>query len=205
MHIRQVTIEGYTATIEPDRTVTIDRAGELIAVGQWDEKLGVIYGDGGALTPAENAEWSAALRATPPRPMTCDEIRARIGQADMEALSHWRRLADEDSIHLGGRGRTRAQKIAAAYAWDSLSEEARAFHDAMRYAAERELVAAIRKKGISDHIDAPIDSPVDAIHAIYHLLGPSHPALDILASHELVTMYLDAVEEVELEDGERTT
>ena len=135
-------------------------------------------------------------RATPPRPMTCDEIYACIGSADREALTHWRRLADEDSIHLGGRGRTRAQMIAAAYAWDSLSETARACHEAMYYAAGRELVAAIRKAGIPDHIEAPVDSPVDAIHAIYALLGPSHPALDILASHELVTLYLDAVDEV---------
>lgn len=207
MEIRKVTLEGYTATIEPDRTVTIDRAGERIAEARWDEKRGMIYGDGGALTPAEIAEWSAALRATPPRPMTCDEIYARIGVADMELLTRWRELADEDSIHLGGRGRSRAQMIAAAYAWDSLSETARTIYFSMLYAAERELVAAIRKKGIPDHIDAPIDSPVDAIHAIYNLLGPSHPALQILSSHELVTLYLDAIQEVELEleEGERTT
>lgn len=197
MHIRQVTIEEYTATIEPDRTVTIDRAGELIAEALWDERRGMIYGDGGVLTPSEIAEWSAALRATPPRMMTCDEIRARIGYADMEALSQWRKLADEDSIHLGGRGRTRTQMNAATHAWNSLSEMARAWHDAMDYAAERELVAALRKVGIPDHVDAPADSPVDAIHAIHALLGPSHPALDILSSHELVTLYLDAIEEVE--------
>lgn len=197
MKIRQVTIEHtYTATIEPDRSVTIDRNGELIAEGRWDEKREMIYGDGGALTAAELAEFSAALRATPPRPMTCDEIRARIGYTDMEALTHWRRLADEDSIHLGGRGRTRAQMNAATHAWNSLSETARAWHDAMDYAVERELVAAIRKVGIPDHVDAPIDSPVDAINAIHALLGPSHPALVILSSHELVTLYLDAIEEV---------
>lgn len=204
MEIRQVTIGGYTATIEPDRSVTITNGGALIAEGRWDEKRG-IYGDGGALTPAEIAEWSAALRATPPRPMTCTELYFRLGHDDLEALSHWRKLADEDSIHLGGRGRTRAQKVAAAHAWDALSEEARAFHDSMYYAAERELVAAIRAVGIPDHVDAPIDSPVDAIHAIHALLGPTHLALDVLSSHELVTMYLDAVEAVELEKGERTT
>lgn len=196
MEIRQVTIGGYTATIEPDRTVTITCRGELIAEGRWDEKRG-IYGDGGALTPAEIAEWSDVLRATPHRAMTCDEIYARIGYADMESLTRWRKLADEDSIHLGGRGRTQAQKVAAAHAWDHLSEEARACYYGMSYAAERELVAAIRKKGIPDHVDAPIDSPVDAINAIHALLGPSHPALQILPSHELVTLYLDAVEEVE--------
>lgn len=135
-------------------------------------------------------------RATPPRPMTCDEIYARIGSADREALAHWRRLADEDAIYVGGRGRTRAQKLAAAYAWDALSETARAFHGAMYYAAGRELVAAIRKAGIPDHLEVPINSPLDATYAIHALLGPSHPALDILASHELVTLYLDAVEEV---------
>jgi len=135
-------------------------------------------------------------RATPPRPMTCDEIYARIGSADREALTHWRRLADEDAIYVGGRGRTRAQKIAAAYAWDSLSETARACHGAMYYAAGRELVAAIRKAGVPDHLEVPIDSPLDVIHAIHGLLGPSHPALDILAAHELVTLYLDAVAEV---------
>lgn len=199
MHIRQVTIKGptYTATIEPDGTVMIDRDGEWIAKARWDEKREMIYGDGGALTAAELTELTAALRTTPPRPMTCDEIYARIGVVDMELLTHWRRLADEDSIHLGGRGRTRAQMIAAAHAWDRLSETARAWHDAMDYAAERELVAAIRKAGIPDHVDAPIDSPVDAINAIYTLLGPSHPALQILSSHELVTLYLDALEEVE--------
>jgi len=137
--------------------------------------------------------------------MTCDEIYARIGVADMESLKHWRKLADEDSIYLGGRGRSRAQMIATAHAWDSLSETARDIYYSMSYAAERELVAAIRKKGIPDHIDAPADSPTDAIHAIYNLLGPSHPALDILSSNELVILYEDAIAEVKLEEGERTT
>jgi len=197
MEIRQVTIGGYTATIEPDRTVTITCRGELIAEARWDAKRG-IYGDGGALTPAEIAEWSDALRVALPRPMTCDEIYARIGYADMESLTHWRRLADEDSIYLGGRGRSIEQMNEAARAWDRLSETARAIYYGMSYAAEREMVARIRKAGLPDHVDAPIDSPADAIYAaICALLGPSHPALQILPANALATLYEDAIMEVQ--------
>lgn len=190
MQIRQVTIAGYTATIEPDRTVTIDRAGELIAEARWDERRGMIYGDHGALTPSEIAEWSAALRATPPRTMTCTELYNRIGDEDMEALTSWLKLANAGSVHLGGRGRSRAQIKAAADAWDRLSETAKAFHNDMHYATERELVDALREEGIPANVSSPID-------AIERLLGPIHPAWFVLSVYDLVILYEDAVAEVE--------
>ena len=122
--------------------------------------------------------------------MTCADILATLSNADRMALERWRRIGDEGSVYLGGRGDVPLEQLDDAFrAWDALSPATREAYYAMIRITTQNLVDAIRASGTPD--------TKNEIEAIRGLLGPDHPALKILPALGLVVAYWDALEQVD--------
>jgi len=121
---------------------------------------------------------------------TCADILATLSDVDRMALERWRRIGDEDSVYLGGRGDVPLEQLDDAFrAWDALSPATREAYYAMIRITTQNLVEAIRNAGIP--------KVKNEIEAIKILLGPDHPALQILPALGLVVAYWDALEQVD--------
>lgn len=117
----------------------------------------------------------------------CEDILSRLSDDDRRALEAWRRLEDQDSRFLGGRGRTREQFDEAARAWMALSPAAQRAHNSVRCLIVNELVEAIQDVGV------PEDTGRD-IEAVEALLGPDYPAYSVLPAYALVGAYKEAMD-----------
>src|SRR5690606_41432864 len=118
--------------------------------------------------------------------MTCADILATLSNADRMALERWRRIGDEGSVYLGGRGDVPLEQLDDAFrAWDALSPATREAYYAMIRITTQHLVDAIRASGIPD--------TKNELEAIRGLLGPDHPALKSLPTLGLDRPYLDAL------------
>jgi len=135
---------------------------------------------------------TAAATTTTNGRMTCADILATLSNADRMALERWRRISDEGSVYLGGRGDVPLEQLDDAFrAWDALSPATREAYYSMIRVTTQNLVDAIRDAG------AGIPKTKNEIEAIRGLLGPDHPALQILPALGLVVAYWDALEQVD--------
>lgn len=134
---------------------------------------------------------AAATTTTTIGRVTCADILATLSDVDRMALERWRRISDKDSVYLGGRGDVPLEQLDDAFrAWDALSPATREAYNDMIRVTTQNLVDAIR--------DARgIPQAKSEIEAIRVLLGPDHPALQILPALGLVVAYWDALEQVD--------
>src|SRR5690606_17696946 len=80
--------------------------------------------------------------------MTCADILATLSDADRMALERWRRISDDDSVYLGGRGDVPLEQLDDAFrAWDALSPSTREAYYAMIRITTQNLADAIREAG----------------------------------------------------------
>lgn len=122
---------------------------------------------------------------------TCADILATLSDVDRMALERWRRISDDNSVYLGGSGEVPLEQLDDAFrAWDALSPATREAYNAMIRITTQNLVDAIR--------DARgIPQAKSEIEAIKVLLGPDHPALQILPALGLVVAYWDALDQID--------
>lgn len=120
---------------------------------------------------------------------TCEDILARLSEADLSDLATWRRFEDLDSVYLGGKGRAAWQIEEARRAWALLSIDAQRTYLEMKRAVVQDLVDAMREVGTPD-----TDRDIDAVVA---LLGHDHPAFRILPAYSLADAYMEARSQVE--------
>jgi len=133
---------------------------------------------------------TAAATTTTNGRMTCADILATLSHADRMALERWRRIGDEGSVYLGGRGDVPLEQLDDAFrAWDALSPATREAYYAMIRITTQNLVDALRASGTPE--------TKNEIEAVKALLGPDHPALQILPALGLVVAYWDALDQID--------
>src|SRR5690606_16191795 len=121
---------------------------------------------------------------------TCADILATLSDVDRRALERWRRISDDDSVYLGGRGYVPLGQLDdACRAGGAVSPATREAYYSMVRVTTQNLVDAIR--------DAGIPKAKNEIEAIQVLLGPDHPALKILPALGLVVAYWDALDQID--------
>ena len=133
---------------------------------------------------------AAAATTTTNGRMTCADILATLSDADRMALERWCRISDDNSVYLGGNGDVPLEQLDDAFrAWDALSPATREAYNAMIRVTTKNLIDAIRASGTPE--------TKNEIEAIKILLGPDHPALQILPALGLVVAYWDALDQID--------
>lgn len=112
---------------------------------------------------------------------TVEQIISSMSEEDREALERWAHLASRNQIAAGGIGQTQQEAKAAREAWESLSPEARAAHDAIDRALLRDYLEGRKVLGEA----APEQTGAETVYAI---VGHDWPGYRYLSAEEIAVI-----------------